>query len=120
MRSPWSASSCASRRATTASTRSPTGTPGGPRCPASPEACGDLLRARGRVDPPERRVALDLPAAIPARRAVARDGGHEQRVPAPPPRAPAPARREVRLYVLPGRPVVLPVPCAHRDGRVPD
>ena len=56
----------------------------------------------------------------PRRRAVARVRGHEQRVPAHPPGARPPARGQVRLHVLPRRAVVLPVPGADRDRRVPD
>ena len=76
-----------------------------------------------RVDQAIRRSALlafALPPALPRRRAIAGYGGHEQRVPAHPPGARPPARGQVRLHVLPGRPVVLLLPGADRDRRVPD
>ena len=66
------------------------------------------------------RLALALPPALPQRRAIARHGGHEQRVPAHPPGAGPPARGQVRLHLLPGRPVVLLLPGADRDRRLPD
>src|SRR5439155_16383554 len=126
MRSPWSVSSCANRRATTVSTRSRTGTPSSPPFRASPEAPKasegprDLLRTDGRDHPPEPGVDLALPPALPTRRAHAGDGGHEQRVPAPAPGACPPARGEVRLHLLPRWAVLLPLPRADGDGRLPD
>ena len=91
-----------------------------PGRPAWQEEPGELPRAGGPDHPPERRLAVALPQAVPRRRAVARVRGHEQRVPAPAPGAGPPARGQVRLHVLPRRPVVLPVPRADRDGRLPD
>ncbi len=70
--------------------------------------------------PPKPGVAVDLPPALPARRAFARVRGHEQRLPAHPPGARPPARGQVRLHVLSGRAELLPVPRADRDRRVPD
>src|SRR5688572_24900059 len=79
-----------------------------------------VLRACRRGAPTQRALALPLPPAVPDRRAIARLRGHEQRLPAPAPGARPPARGQVRLHVLPGRAVVLLLPGADRDRRVPD
>ena len=80
----------------------------------------DAVRAGRPEHPAQPGVAVDLPQPVPGRRAVARVRGHEQRVPAPAPGAGPAARGQVRLHVLPGRPVVLPVPGADGHGRLPD
>src|SRR3954451_6466232 len=116
----WNSSSCRRSRPTVGSTRSPTVTRSWPVRPAWQEDTGELPRAGGSEHPPKRRVALALPQPVPARRAVARVRGHEQRLPAYPPGPRPPARREVRVHLLPRRLELLPLPRADRDRRLPD
>src|SRR5450432_4068752 len=116
----WSGSSSRRCRATAGSTRSRTVMRNSPARPAWQEDPGELPRAGGPEHPPERRVALVVPPALSQRRAFAGICGHEQRVPAYPPGARPAARREVRLYVLPGRAELLPVPGPDRHRRLPD
>ena len=87
--------------------------------------CGRLrsLSFLERVDTAvqaERRLPLAVPPAVSERRAIALLRGHEQRLPAPAPGARPPARGQVRLHLLPRRPVVLLLPRADRDRRLPD
>ncbi len=116
----WSGSSSRRSRATAGSTRSRTGTPNWPGLPVWQEEPGELPGAGRPEHPPERRLALGVPPAVPQRRAVAGVRGDEQRLPAPPPGAGPPARGEVRLHLLPGRADVLPLPGPDRHRRLPD
>src|SRR3954463_16552843 len=116
----WNGSSCRRSRLTAGSTRSRTATRSWPGPPAWQEEPGEFPRANGPEHPAEPGLAFALPPAVPERRTLARVRRHEQRVPAHPPGPRPPARGEVRLHVLPGWPVVLPVPRPDRDGRLPD
>src|SRR5262245_55067189 len=124
-RSQWSGSSSRRSARTAACTRKATATRSwawsGSATRLTQEGTeGEPPRTNRSVDPAERRVALPVPPALSRRRAIARHGGDEQRVPAPPSGAGAPARGQVRLHLLPWWTVVLPVPGADRDRRVPD
>src|SRR6185503_11876526 len=116
----WSGSSCRRSRPTVGSIRSRTGMRSWPAPPAWQEEPGEFPGAGRPDDPAQPGLAVPVPAALPARRTLARVRGHEQRVPAHPPGPSPPARGQVRVHVLPGRAVVLPVPGADGDGRVPD
>src|SRR5215212_2245074 len=117
----WSGSSCRKSRLTGGSTRSRTATRSWPERPASQEEWPvELPGAGGPGHPPEPGLAVALPKPLSDRRALPRVRGHEQRLPAPPPRARPPARGEVRVHVLPRRAVVLPLPRPDGDRRLPD
>src|SRR6266550_3060593 len=116
----WSGSSWRRSRPTGGSTRSRTGTRNWPAPPASQEEPGEFPRADGPEHPAEPGLALDLPSAVPQRRAVAGVRGDEQRLPAHPPGPRPPARGQVRLHVLSRWPADLPETRPDRDRRLPD
>src|SRR5687768_10902620 len=122
---PWSGSSSRRSAPTGGSTRRATATPSS-GWPVSAtrlrqeDTFVELPRARRRGDSTQRVVAFPVPPGVPAGRALAGDGGHEQRFPALAPGAGAAARRQVRLHLLPRRAVVLLIPGADRDRRLPD
>src|SRR3954466_9459580 len=122
---PWSGSSFRRSAATAGSTRRATGTPSWASLvsvtgPTREDTFVELSRACRRGRQAERRLPVPLPPAIPDGRAIAFLRGHEQRLPAPPPRARQAARGQVRVHVLPRWPVVLLLPRADRDRRLPD
>src|SRR5687768_6595130 len=122
---PWSGSSFRRSAATGGSTRRATAIPswgclGSVTAPRPEDTFGELPRAGRHGHPPQRSVPLFVPPAVPIGRAIAFLRGHEQRLPAPAPGARSPARGQVRVHVLPRRPVVLLLPGADRYRRLPD
>src|SRR4051794_28422604 len=122
---PWSGSSSRRSAATAGSTKRATGTPSwaslvSVTAPMREDTFVELSRACRRGLQAERALPFAVPSAVPDRRAFALVRGHEQRFPAPAPGARPAARGQVRVHVLPGRPVVLLLPRADRDRRLPD
>src|SRR4051794_25779105 len=122
---PWSGSSFRRSAATAGSTRRATGTPSWASLvsvtgPMREDTFVELSRACRRGLQAQRALPFALPPAVPRGRTFTRLRRDEQRLPAHSPGARQTARGQVRVHVLPGRPVFLLLPRADRDGRLPD